>query len=429
MVLFSLTKYRIRQGDEARDRRDWPAARDAYAAALRRQPFLTAIRVQYGHALKESGDVQAALAAYRQAEASRPDDADIHLQIAHALKLLGQRAEALQHYRKACELDPACADAKREVAQLRQVLRPAIPGLPTHLRYVNIGTTSICNASCLHCPTGKAETGHVPRQHMPMPLYHAIMDGIAQLGIPIARQISFGLFGDSLVDPHIVARTAYARKLFPEVEIVLNTNGAAFHAERHGQLRASDAILSLHCESLSEETYNLLMKPLRFSRVFPKYAQILAAFPGRVHVSVPVSRLNQQELPAIRRWFLENGARSVTFDPLSSRCAEDRGLFESLALNPKRIRCGPTVLNDLIIDADGRVMICCQDFQRIVPIGEMAASTLREVLADPRREDVRAKLAARRHDEIATCSRCYGDLRASKKPVADAAGMMATTAP
>jgi hypothetical protein len=143
----------------------------------------------------------------------------------------------------------------------------------------------------------------------------------------------------------------------------------------------------------------------------PKIEQILEDFPGRVHVSIPVSRLNREELPAMNDWFLRRGAIFIGFDGLSSRCAEDRGVFDGLALGPVPIRCGPEAMDDLIVDCDGRVLACCQDFQRTEPIGDLARDHLADVLLSPARARVRALFAAGGHQEMPTCSRCFGDPR------------------
>jgi Iron-sulfur cluster-binding domain len=146
-------------------------------------------------------------------------------------------------------------------------------------------------------------------------------------------------------------------------------------------------------------------------RVQPKIEQILETFPGKVVVSVPVSRRNLGELASIRSWFSSRGAVDVVFDALSSRCAEDRTLFDSLALNPKPIRCPSEIMDDLIVDCDGQVLICCQDFERVEGIGSLRDESLKAVLTGLKRLNARKTLAENRHEEITTCSRCFADIR------------------
>jgi hypothetical protein len=159
------------------------------------------------------------------------------------------------------------------------------------------------------------------------------------------------------------------------------------------------------------ETYARLMAPLRLERVMPKVEQLIEDFGEDLYVSVPVSRANQDELPAILSYFYERNILKVGLDGLSSRCASDRTVFDSLALGPVPIRCSPNVVNDLLVDSDGLVMICCQDFERVDSIGDLSKETLASVLTNMARRTVHEQFANGRHEELQTCSRCFGDPR------------------
>jgi MoaA/NifB/PqqE/SkfB family radical SAM enzyme len=402
--------YLQQSADRARDAHAWAAARRAYGLSLRLEPIRPLIWVQYGHALKESGTPERALQAYRQATLYDPALADAQFHLGELLRAMGRISEAIPALESAALLDASFTGARQVSIQYRRQNRPAVPGLPAQLRYLNLGTTNVCNASCIHCPTNKASTDHIQRQPMTLELHRKLFLGLYELGLPI-HQIGFGLFGDSLVDPTLVERVKMARNLFPETEIVVNTNGAAFNPRKHQVLRDANVIVSLHCESLDSDTYDDLMQPLRAKRVFPKFQSILDAFPDRVNVSVPVNRRNAGELSLIRDWFMTRGARSVTFDPLVSRCVEDRTLFNSLAIRPGIVQCGPDVLEDFIVDSDGTVLLCCQDFERVEIIGDLKQETVLEALTSARRMAVNDLLAKGEHACMNTCSKCFGDYR------------------
>lgn len=295
------------------------------------------------------------------------------------------------------------------------LLWPATPGLQRQLRFLAIGTTGTCNASCIHCPTGKEETAHVPRNAMPMDLFCKLIDGIADNGIRFDHRVVFGLFGDGLVDPLVEERARYFKSRLPDMELGINTNGAAY-GSKHKILNDLIDNVSLHCESLKAETYNELMQPLRLNRVTPRFEMILKDFPNKVHVSVPVSRRNISEVEAIRSWFIERGAFAVQLDPLSNRCSKDQRIFDSLALAPGPIRCGTDVMDDLIVDCDGLVLACCQDFSRAEPIGNLATQSFAEVLVSAERFRMREQLRRGEHDAISTCARCRGDTRTPNFP-------------
>jgi GT2 family glycosyltransferase/glycosyltransferase involved in cell wall biosynthesis/Tfp pilus assembly protein PilF len=107
-----LCRHFIKQGDTARDARNWPATARHYRQALVWQPGLMPIWVQLGHALKERGDHAEAEFAYRRALALDPSLADTHLQLGHLLKLRGHRLQAVDAYAAAGRLDPQLLPAR-----------------------------------------------------------------------------------------------------------------------------------------------------------------------------------------------------------------------------------------------------------------------------------------------------------------------------
>ncbi len=87
-----------REGDAARERRDWRGAAIAYRRHLDRHPDAFPIWVQLGHMLKEAGDLDAALASYSRARDLRPDDPDLLLSLGHLHKRRGETLAAMQSY-------------------------------------------------------------------------------------------------------------------------------------------------------------------------------------------------------------------------------------------------------------------------------------------------------------------------------------------
>src|SRR6516225_1188813 len=79
----------IKQGDAARDRRDWPEAARLYGLVIEASPSSLAIQVQLGHAHKELGDFDRASMNYYAVLEQTPTDDDLHLQIGHVEKLKG----------------------------------------------------------------------------------------------------------------------------------------------------------------------------------------------------------------------------------------------------------------------------------------------------------------------------------------------------
>lgn len=108
----------ILAGDQARDRREWTLAADAYRQALVHRPGDVGIAIQRGHMLKEAGRLDEAEAAYGAAGEAAPLDADPWLHRAHVLKALGRGEEAVTAFVEALKRDPRALGARDELISM-----------------------------------------------------------------------------------------------------------------------------------------------------------------------------------------------------------------------------------------------------------------------------------------------------------------------
>ena len=287
-------------------------------------------------------------------------------------------------------------------------ISPSASPAAIKLQNVVVGTTSVCNASCVHCPTNKAETRHLKRGTMSMTMFKRIIDQLASSTVSVAGPISFGLFGDGLVDPFVAARAAYLREQMPTAFVNINTNGAAYLRQEHIQLRDTVSAISLHIESLDSITYNRLMAPLRLDRVLPNCLALAKDFGRKLFVSIPLSRANWNEKDKLESFFLERGAGCVTFLPMMNRCS-DNPIFAELAFKPHPMTCRGNLLADVIVDWEGDVLACCQDFAKRLQIGDLSSQTLLETLNSAERHKLGSMLDAGRWKDLPTCSTCLYD--------------------
>lgn len=98
--------------------RDWPRAREAYAAYVAARPRKASAWKQYGHALKENGDLASAEAAYFRSLALAPADLDTCLHLAHVLKNRGNRELAAEVFSAALKMNPDFGPAKDGLGDL-----------------------------------------------------------------------------------------------------------------------------------------------------------------------------------------------------------------------------------------------------------------------------------------------------------------------
>lgn len=277
-----------------------------------------------------------------------------------------------------------------------------------HLECVIIGTSSLCNASCIHCPTNKAETEHLPQGAMPIRSFEAIVDQLAK-SYSVGR-IGFGLYGDPLTDAHIVERIGYAREKLPDTYLILSTNGAAYSPSRHAPLIGLLDQVSLHVESLDPKVYDVAMAPLRLERMLDKIEMILRDFSSKVDVIVPVHKMNLGERDSMVEYFHSRGCRLVEFTQITNRCSVPASIFDGLAFAPEHPRCRSDILaKSLIFDWDGTVFPCCNDFRKELPIGNLAHQTVKQALQSAARAQFGAQLDRGNWAGLPTCRTCLWD--------------------
>lgn len=283
------------------------------------------------------------------------------------------------------------------------------------LRFLVIGTTAVCNANCSHCPTNKAYSRTQAKGVMDMALFEKIIRELADLDFD--GTVAFGLFGEPLQDPHLAARVEMIRSLCPKANISLSTNAALYDAAKHRDALEKISDIAVHIEALTSDVYETVMRPLKVRRTFPRAEQLIADQAGRVHIVSPVHRQNIDQVANIKSHWEERGAGETEFIALSNRCGQSPN-YDSLALAPTAVGCGPEmVITELVVDWDGAVLTCCQDFHRYGRIGDLRRESVVETLASASRARVKRLFNEKRWNALKACAGCKLDSESVVKTV------------
>jgi radical SAM protein with 4Fe4S-binding SPASM domain len=241
---------------------------------------------------------------------------------------------------------------------------------------------------------------------MSLAFFKSIIDQLAD--DYVISRIGLGLHGDPLIDPLVVERAKYVKSNLPHTSLILNTNGAAYSPSKHKGLVSSIDGLSLHIESLDPKIYDYVMRPLRLERVLKKVEMILQDFGQKVDVVVPIHKLNVSERYSIAEYFLGRGCKPVVFIPITNRCTTN-AKFDELAFAPQPTRCRGDILRNLIIDWDGTVFPCCNDYRKELPVGNLTEQTVVQAINSSTRLRFGKELDDGNWADIPTCSKCQWD--------------------
>lgn len=275
------------------------------------------------------------------------------------------------------------------------------------LSCVIFGTTAICNASCLHCPTNKIHRRGFPHGYMDLQLFSNIITELRDGGYP--GWFLFGLFGEPLEDRYFEQRLRLIKQHLPEAQISVATNCGVYDPQKHAFILDLADIIGVHVEGISPQVYNRFMHPLKADRVFPKIISLLNADKSKkVHITTPVHKGNLAEIPDLRRFFDAYGAAAPHFTHLGNR-SWDGGPFGELALAPSGGWCHPKELRTFVIDWDGTVLACCFDFAKEGKLGDLSRQSIAEVLSSDAWLAMSEIHRTKSWSKKPACSRCRGD--------------------
>lgn len=245
--------------------------------------------------------------------------------------------------------------------------RDRAPRLP---EIVQIESTNICNARCVFCPRDQM---HRRQGVMDDALFRKVVDDCAALGI---RHVRLHNYGEPFVDRHLTDKVAYAkRKGIAEVGVI--SNGSLIDEQvARGVIEAGLDAINISVDASGREVFERTRVGLNYDKVIANIERLvrIRAELGRTHPRLILSFVRQDNSDE-ERAFIEHW-----------RAIADKIHITDLhnwagTLNREsdvRFPCYRQWLTFTVL-WDGRVSLCCADFDGRVVLGDMRTSSIREV--------------------------------------------------
>jgi radical SAM protein with 4Fe4S-binding SPASM domain len=260
-------------------------------------------------------------------------------------------------------------------------------------RQLAIETVNHCNAACIMCPypTLQRQKGVMSQE-----VHKLIVDKVKAWGAPISFITHAGM-GEPLTDRAIHGKIAYEKSVFPDARVAIYSNASALEGKRVQQLfDARLDILSVSLNAFSKNVYETVMK-LPFERTWNNLHRFLELNEARgkpieFHVSlIPTEHHNEEEIANFRSYW-ESRAHHVIVPPRIGW-----GGFQDLGTLKKQYPCR-YVWEVLLVDWDGTVAMCCEDYETKFPLGKLTEQSPQEVwnskmLQEQRRRQVEGDFA------------------------------------
>lgn len=245
--------------------------------------------------------------------------------------------------------------------------RDRSPVLP---EIVQIEATNICNAKCVFCPRDEM---HRKQGIMSFDLFRKIVDECAELGITHVRMHNYG---EAFIDKRLVEKVRYA-KVRGIKEVGAISNGSLLtEPVARGMIEAGLDAINISVDASGKETFEKTRIGLKYDKVIGNIERLvrLRAEAGKRRPKLILSFVRQNndadEQAFIEHW--KKVADKIHVTDLHNWAGTLHR--ESDVTYP----CYRPWLTFTVL-WDGRVSLCCADFDGHVVLGDLTTSSIQEV--------------------------------------------------
>lgn len=255
--------------------------------------------------------------------------------------------------------------------------------------YLQIETTTFCNATCWFCPNHL-----VPKEHMELDLIYKIIDDTRDMGVTYRP---FGL-GEPLVDTRLPDIARYIKE-DPTAKVELNSNGEPMTLKTERKIAPFVDIMRFSVDGFTKKTFDET-RGISFDRVYENVTRFVDSHP---EIDCEVRMINLPDTEAEQEMFLDY------WNNVRPGCAKITELYshpwenqtESLNLPCKKVE------NEAFIYIDGTMYLCPWDFGKRNPVGKVDMNTSPvDVWNSNKYNEYKLLLAKGKRCDIDLCSRC-----------------------
>lgn len=274
---------------------------------------------------------------------------------------------------------------------------------------VVVENTNLCNSACVICPHSimKRKQGVMGEE-----LFKKIIDECANLSV---ANVNIHNFGEPLLDKNFVNKVKYAKsKGVPWVGT--STNGKLLSKSFSEEIITSglDGI-NFSLDAYSKTAYEKIRIGLPFEKViknvkeFVRLRNKLSRGKPLVVVDFVETKFNQGESQKfIEEW--KGLADKVNITTLHTWGGSFKGQAgeEKFHFQNSKVKRAPCrfLWTDMIINWDGRVSACCQDYEAKMVVGNAATQSLKDIWQGRVLNELRKKHLSGQMNNIKLCSKC-----------------------
>ncbi len=288
---------------------------------------------------------------------------------------------------------------------------------PRRPQAINVEITAICDARCIHCPREAMDRSQRP---MDMALFKKLIDQAAELGVP---DLCPNGFGEILTMRSFDEHFAYARSKPHRFRILVNSNGFRMDDDKiESFLRHEVDFLNITLDGATAETFEKIRVRLKLDQIEDNIARLIRARDARglkfpkVRVGMIAIPQNAHEVQALLdKW--KDVVDFVGVGGFTNRAGslDEKGIFAGAHPEPvattQAIEAAPArhcvlPFRDMNIWADGRAVLCCDDWNEEHVVGDLNTQSLSEIWNGEALHYARSRHMAGCGHELEICAKC-----------------------
>jgi hypothetical protein len=279
---------------------------------------------------------------------------------------------------------------------------------PARPQSINFEITAACDAKCIHCPRLDMDR---PMKPMPMDLFRRMVDQAADLKV---SELCPNGYGEICTLPMRMLAPYFehiASKDWP-FRIIINTNGYRMNHERASLfIEHGVHLVNVTIDGATASTAEAIRVGLEFDVVEDNIKTLLRMrrAAGARHPLVRVGMVAMPQTLPEARAFLDRWRGLADFAGLggfSSRLSS-----VSVTTGGDLAPAAPAAacvlpFRDLNIWADGKAVLCCEDWNEEFVVGDLHVQTLTEIWHGSKMSEARERHLAHSGHDLALCAKC-----------------------
>ncbi len=286
---------------------------------------------------------------------------------------------------------------------------------PDRPQTINVEITAACDARCIHCPRFDMDR---PMKAMAMDLFQRLIDQAGALKVPYLCPNGYG----EICTIPVSGLEAYLEVIASSghrFKVLINSNGHRMTEDRSALfVKHGVRLVNVTIDGATAATAEAIRRNLSFERVEANVKRLLALRDamGATYPKVRVGMIAMPQTipevePFLARWrgvadFVGIGGFSSRLTSVASAGRASSHIPVSEPPAGRRARACVLPFRDLNVWADGKVVLCCEDWNEELVIGDLRSQTLDAIWHGDAIGRVRASHLQGAGTDVALCARC-----------------------